>query len=165
MMSNVRDFLRRCAVIYSIVILIAAVHIFRIGSYLEGELYDLYYSYFSDIVLPFGCYFLLCANESWMPILRRWEAKSAIAFLIPSIAETCQYFGVPVLGSTFDPLDYLMYGIGAIAAAAVDTQVFSRMFHSWTMEREERRRLFSGMTLDDIVAELRRGEGRTEPRR
>jgi hypothetical protein len=100
-----------------------------------------------------------------MPILRRWEAKSAIAFLIPSIAETCQYFGVPVLGSTFDPLDYLMYGIGAIAAAAVDTQVFSRMFDSWTMEKEERRRLFSGMTLDDIVAELRRGEGRTEPRR
>jgi hypothetical protein len=98
-------------------------------------LYDLYNSYFSDFVLPFGCYFLLCANESWMPILRRWEAKSAIAFLIPSVAETCQYLGMPVLGATFDPLDYLMYGIGAIAAAAVDTQVFSRMFDSWTMER------------------------------
>lgn len=42
MMSNVRDFLTRCAVIYSIVVLIAAVHIFRVRSYLEGELYDLY---------------------------------------------------------------------------------------------------------------------------
>jgi hypothetical protein len=137
-MSNVVGFSKRRAVSFSIVILIAVVHIFRIGSYLEGEWYDLYYSYFSDFVLPFGCYFLLCANESWMPILRRWEAKSAIAFLIPSIAETCQYFGIPVLGSTFDPLDYLMYGIGAISAAVVDTKVFSRIFDFWTMEKAGR---------------------------
>jgi hypothetical protein len=137
-MSNPIGFSRRLAVIFSIVILIAVVHIFRIGSYLKGELYDLYYSYFSDLVLPFGCYFLLCADELWMPILGRWEAKSAIAFLIPSIAETCQYFGIPVLGSTFDPLDYLMYGIGAISAAVVDTQVFSRIFDFWTLEKTGR---------------------------
>ena len=31
-----------------------------------------------------------------------WEAKSAIVFLLPSIAETCRYFGMPFLGSTFD---------------------------------------------------------------
>ena len=137
-MSNVGGFSKRHAVIFSIAILIAVVHIFRIGSYLEGELHDLYYSYFSDFVLPFAFYFLLCANESWMPILRRWEAKSAIAFLILSIAETCQYFGIPVLGSTFDLLDYLMYGIGAISAAVVDTQVFSRIFDFWTLEETGR---------------------------
>ena len=116
-------------------ILIAVIHIFRIGSYLEGELHDLYYSYFSDSVLPFGCYFLLCATEEQVPVLRRWEVKSAIAFLLPSIAETCQYFGISVLGSTFDLLDYLMYGIGALSAAVVDTQVFSRVFGFWTMEK------------------------------
>jgi len=137
-MGNVVGFSRRRAVSFSIVILIAVVHIFRIGSYLEGELYDLYYSYFSDFALPFGCYFLLCATELQMPILRRWEAKSAIVFLMPSIAETCQYFGMPVLGSTFDLLDYLMYGIGAISAAVVDTQVFSRIFGFWTMENTGR---------------------------
>jgi hypothetical protein len=135
--SNISGLSRRLAVSFSIVILIAVVHIFRIGSYLEGELYDLYYSYFSDFVLPFGCYFLLSADEFWIPILRRWEAKSAIVFLIPSIAETCQYFGIPVLGSTFDLVDYLMYGIGAISAAVVDTRVFSRLFDFWTMGRLE----------------------------
>jgi hypothetical protein len=134
-MRNVVGPSRRLAVIFSIVILIAVAHVFRIGSYLEGESYDLYYSYFSDFVLPFACYYLLCAEESWMPILRRWEAKSAIAFLVPSIAETCQYFGLPVLGSTFDPLDFLMYGFGAILAAVVDTQLFSRIFDFWTMEK------------------------------
>ena len=137
-MSNVSEYLRRLAVIYSIVALIAAVHIFRLGSYLKGELYNFYYSYFSDFILPFGCYFLLCASELYIPILRRWEAKFAIAFLIPSIAETCQYFGIPVLGSTADLLDYFMYGIGALSAVVVDTQVFSRVFDFWTREKAER---------------------------
>jgi len=119
-------------------LLIAAVHILRVGSYLQGELYNFYYSYFSDVVLPFGGYFLLCATELQMPILRHWEAKLAIAFLMPSIAETCQYFGIPVLGSTFDLLDYFMFGIGAISAVIVDTQVFPRIFNFWTIEKAER---------------------------
>lgn len=63
--------------------------------------------------------------------------KAAIAFLLPSIAETCQYVGIPVLGSTFDLLDYLMYGIGAMSAVVVDTQVFPRIFAFWTMEKAE----------------------------
>jgi len=137
-MSKVIGFSRRRAVIFSIVLLIAVVHIFRIGSYLQGELYNFYYSYFSDFILPFGCYFLLCATELQMPILRRWEAKLAIAFLMPSIAETCQYFGIPVLGSTFDLLDYFMYGIGALSATIIDTEVFSRIFDFWATEKTER---------------------------
>ena len=137
-MSNVFGSLRRLAVISSIVALIAIIHIFRIGSYLQGELYNFYYSYFSDLVLPFGYYFLLCANESHIPILRRWKVKLALAFLVPSMAETCQYFGMPVLGSTFDLLDYVTYGIGAISAVVVDTQVFSRIFDFWTLEKAER---------------------------
>ena len=79
-MSMVFGSARRLAVIYSIMILIAAAHIFRIGSYLQGELYNFYYSYFSDFILPFGCYFLLCANEIQLAFLRRWEAKFAMRF-------------------------------------------------------------------------------------
>jgi hypothetical protein len=58
--------------------------------------------------------------------------------LLPSIAETCQYFGIPVLGSTFDPWDYLMYVTGTTAAAIVDTQVFPRIFDFWTLEESVR---------------------------
>lgn len=130
-MSSVPDNLRRLAIIYSIIVLVAAAHIFRLGSYLQGELYKFYYSYFSDYILPFVCYFLLCGLEQ-IPILKHWEAKFAIAFLIPSIAETCQYFGIPLLGSTFDPLDFFIYGFGALSAAVVDAQVFSRVFGFWS---------------------------------
>jgi hypothetical protein len=157
-MVRYSGYLKRLAVIFSIVFLIAAIHILRIGSYLQGESYIIYYSYFSDFILPFGCYFLLCLSEIQIPVLEgrdsllpipeflsknnfilripflsRWEGKLAIAFIIPSIAETCQYFGIPVLGSTFDLLDYFVYGIGAITAVVVDTQIFSRFFIFWNM--------------------------------
>lgn len=138
MMSSDSDYFKRLAVILSIVLLTAAVHILRLGSYLQGELYNFYYSYFSDFILPFTFYFLISMQERYIPVLRRWETKFAIAFLIPSIAETCQYFGIPVLGVTFDLLDYLMYGIGALSAVVVDTQVFSRVFGFWTGEKPVR---------------------------
>jgi hypothetical protein len=72
-----------------------------------------------------------------IPFLSRWEGRLAMAFLLPSIAETFQYFGVPVLGSTFDMLDYFVYGIGAILAAIVDTQIFSRIFSFWIMGKKK----------------------------
>ena len=157
---SIIDSLKRLVVVFSIVFGIAAIHIFRLGSYLPGKWYSLYYSYFSDIILPFGCYFLLCATEFRLPVLQGveplvpmpdflakftseghtsirlpWSVKFALAFLLPSIAETCQYFGFPLLGSTFDPLDYLMYAFGALAAAVVETQVFSRVFGFWVKKQ------------------------------
>ncbi len=161
-MASYSGYLKRLAIIFGIVFLIAAIHIFRIGSYLQGESFILYYSYFSDFIIPFGFYFLLCLSEIQIPVLEgqetllpipdfllknnfilripflsSWEGKLAIAFLIPSIAETCQYFGIPVLGSTFDYLDYFVYGIGAISAVLVDTQIFSRIFIFWNLGKNK----------------------------
>lgn len=130
-MNPAQRFTARRSVVFSIVLLIAAAHVIRIGSHLRGELSALYSSYFSDIVIPFGCYFLLCLNEPRWRFFNHWETKASAVFLIPSAAETLQYFGVPVLGSTFDPLDFVMYAIGAISGAIVDTQVFARTFGFW----------------------------------
>jgi hypothetical protein len=116
---------------------IAIIHILRIGNYLSGELYYFYYSFFSDLILPFGGYFLLCAAEIKLPILRHWKPKLVISFLVPALAETFQFFGLPVFGSTFDPLDYLMYAFGAILAAIIDVQVFPRIFKFWVYAKME----------------------------
>lgn len=127
---------KRRIVIISMMLAIALAHIVGIGRFFERTVTILIKSYFSDLVLPFGFYFLLCIDEEWIPGLRRWEVKSATMILLPSIAETCQYFGIPVLGSTFDPLDYLMYAIGASLAAIVDTQVFPRILGFWALEKK-----------------------------
>lgn len=126
---------KRRVVIICIMVLIAAIHIFRAGSYLSGEMLNFYYGYFSDFIIPFGGYFLICAAEQQWPLLRHWNVKLAIAFLIPSTAETCQYFGIPVLGSTFDSLDYFMYALGVTLAAVFDMQIFPRVFDFWSIEK------------------------------
>ena len=130
-MNAAQRFAARRGVVLGIMLLIAAAHVIGIGRHLQGELSALYSSYFSDTVIPFGYYFLLFLPESQWRFFSRWETKAAIVFLLPSAAETLQYFGVPVLGSTFDPLDYVMYAIGAISGAIVDTQVFGRTFSFW----------------------------------
>ena len=127
---------KRRLVIISMMLVIALAHIVDIGRYFEEPVRILFQSYFSDLVLPFGFYFLLCIDEQWLPGLRRWRVKWAAMILLPTIAETCQYFGIPVLGSTFDPLDYLMYAAGATLAAVVETQVFPRLFRFWALEKK-----------------------------
>jgi len=118
-------------VVLSIMLIIACFHILRIGSYLHSSLFQYYYSYFSDIVLPFGAYFLLCLNDFRFPILRNWFVKCIVVFGVASFAEMVQLMGIHLLGATFDPLDLLMYGIGAFMAALVEKQLFERLFSFW----------------------------------
>ena len=113
---------------------IALVHILRVGSRLNGRWHELYYSYFSDIVIPFGVYFLLCLSESRFPFLRKWHVKSALVFSLAAFAEICQGFRIPILGSTFDPLDFVMFGIGVLLAVLVEKYLLENIFSFWKME-------------------------------
>jgi hypothetical protein len=115
-------------------LVIALLHIVRPGSYLEGQMVILYYSYFSDIALPFGFYFLLCLNESSLPRLKKWFVKSLLVFGAAALAEILQRLGIYALGITFDPFDFVMYGIGAFTAALVERQVFARTLPFWEVE-------------------------------
>ena len=70
----------RILVCVSIFVVIALIHAFRLGQVFDGELYKLYYAYFSDIILPFGLYFLLALNDASIPVLRPWYVKAGIIF-------------------------------------------------------------------------------------
>jgi hypothetical protein len=121
----------KIVVIVGIQLILAAIHIFRLGQLFDGTLYNLYYGYASDIMLPFGAYFLLGINEFSIPLLRSWWSKALIVFTAPTACEIAQYFGIYAFGVTFDPLDILMYGVGVMLAAALDMQVFPRIFKFW----------------------------------
>ena len=47
----------------TIIFLIALIHVFRIGKFLPESYHGLYYSYVSDVSIPFGFYFLFCIAE------------------------------------------------------------------------------------------------------
>lgn len=110
-----------------ILAVIALVHILRVGSCLSGSLFRLYYAYFSDFVLPFGMYLLLCLRDDRVPLLADWRLKAALVFGVASFAEVMQALGVPLLGRTFDLLDFAMYGAGVALAVVVDRIVLARL--------------------------------------
>ena len=111
----------RPAVDLGIVLGIALIHVFRLGSHLSGVPRRLYYSYFSDVVLPIAAYFLLCRAAARHRFLKDRWVKAAFVFGAASFAEILQGFGVPLLGRTFDPLDFVSYAAGALIAMIVDT--------------------------------------------
>jgi hypothetical protein len=126
MMHSNKLLYKRMTVI-SIMLVIAMIHILRMGTYLDGQLYRYYCGYFSDIIIPFGMYYLLCLNDFHFPFLRRWTVKSILVFSIASFTEIMQAFGIPLLGRTFDPIDFVMFGVGVLAAAVVEKQFFERV--------------------------------------
>jgi len=121
----------RVGIIILIQLLIASIHAFRLGQAFSGELYLWYYSYFSDFILPFAAYFLLSINVASMYFLRPWYVKVGIILAITVLAEILQFFGLEVLGATFDPFDILAYATGVLLAAFVDKKVFSALFGFW----------------------------------
>lgn len=117
---------RKRMVIGSILLFIAAVHILGPMRRVSGIWHTLYASYFSDLSLPFGFYFLLCASEQKIDLLRRWWVKAGLLFGLACAAEMLQFFGVYALGSTFDPIDILMYAMGTLLAVMVERSLFAR---------------------------------------
>lgn len=104
----------------AVVLGVAAVHVFRVGGHLKGVQHRLYYRYASDLLLPLGMYFVLCLGERSLRFLADWRVKAAGVLAAAFAAEVLQGLGVPMLGRTFDPLDFGMYATGVLAAVLLD---------------------------------------------
>ena len=133
-MKGVHRVLSKKVVIVSVVILIALLHFFT-GSNYRGPYPGFVNGYLLDILLPFAFYFLLCLNE--FSLFRSWIVKSSLVFAVGASVEIAQFYGVPIFGRTFDPLDFIMYGIGVISAAILDTTVLPRILEFWTPQARE----------------------------
>ncbi len=126
-MQGTRQSTGKTIVIVCIMIPIALLH-FLTGSNYRGLYPEFVNSYLIDILLPFGLYFLLCLDR--IPI-KSWIVKSILVFSVGASVEIAQFFGVPLLGRTFDPLDFVMYGAGVTLAAILDALVFPKVFGFW----------------------------------
>jgi len=115
-------------------ILIALTHFFT-GSNYKGPYPGFVNGYLLDILVPFGFYFLLCLIK--FPLLKSWIVRSILVFGVASFTEMAQFFGVPIFGRTFDPVDFVMFGIGVVLAAIFDIIVFPRIFDFWTPKAKD----------------------------
>jgi len=111
--------------------LVLAMFFIASKSWMSGSMRVIYQSYFADVIIPFGFYFLLTLSSDNHKQLKKWWVKALLVFGLCALSETLQYFGVFALARVFDPVDYLMYGVGVLLAAFVDRQIFTRIFSYW----------------------------------
>lgn len=116
------------SVIVVMMLMIAALH-FVTGRYYRGPYPRFVNGYLIDILLPFGIYFLLCVVDS--SLLRHWAVRTISVLGMAFSVELAQYFGVPIFGRTYDPVDLVMYGFGVLLAITFDGIVFPRIFGFW----------------------------------
>lgn len=118
---------KKMAIVIGIELFIALI--FFIGADWAGDtVRGLFHSYFADIALPFGFYFLLIVNEDKFIFLCPWHNKALIVFLFVSTSEILQYFGIYALASVFDPIDFVMYASGVFLAVLADIRLISKCY-------------------------------------
>ena len=122
---------KKIILVVSISVSVALLH-FVTGEAYKGPFPAFVNGYMIDLLLPLSTYFLLCLVE--MPLLQSWAVKSAVVFGFGLGVEIAQYFSIPLLGCTFDPLDIVMYALGVLSAACLDKVVFPRVFSFWVLE-------------------------------
>lgn len=122
---------RKSVVVVCIVVPIALLH-FVTGSAYNGPWPEFVNGYLMDVLVPLAFYLLLCLPE--IPQLQPWPVKALLVFGAAGSVEIAQFFGMPILGQTFDPLDFATYGLGVGLAIVLDTVVLPRIIPSWVTE-------------------------------
>lgn len=116
--------LSRKLLVVGIAVGVGFLHFFT-GAEYRGPLRVFVTGYLINILLPFAMYLVLGIADH--AVLLSGMARGALVFGMGALTETMQYFGVPILGRTFDPLDYLMFGIGIMGAVIFEWAVLSRL--------------------------------------
>lgn len=119
-----RKILTQKPVVVAIALLVALLH-FVTGPGYHGPCRVFVNSYLIDILLPFVMFLLLAFFEQ--KFMQSRIIRGALVFGVGAVTETMQFFGVPIFGQTFDPLDYLMFAIGIGAAVLFERKVISRL--------------------------------------
>jgi hypothetical protein len=109
----------RKPVIVGICLAVAGLH-FVTGPDYRGPFRLFVTGYLLDCALPFSLVLLLGVDPQGLPWLRRPHVRAGLVMAIGVVVEGCQYAGIPLFGSTADPLDLLMYAVGASAAVGFE---------------------------------------------
>jgi hypothetical protein len=101
-------------------LLVASMH-FVIGSDYSGIFKNFVRGYLIDLILPMNLYLLLQISLRKKVSIAKSRVIGAIStFSFGVIVEILQLLKIKFLGSTYDPLDIVMYGIGVIIGLLVD---------------------------------------------
>ena len=112
------------AAVVTIALFVGALH-FLIGPDYSGPAHVFVHSYLIDILLPMAMY--LVAGLIEQPLIGHRVTRAIGVFGVGVLVETLQYFKIEIFGSTFDPFDYLMYGIGVFLGFVLESAILNRL--------------------------------------
>lgn len=99
---------------------------FMIGPDYQGYFRPFVRGYLIDIILPFNLYLLLQISlRNHLTVYRSRILGAILTFSFGIFVEILQANRIHFLGSTYDPLDILMYGIGVGLGIILDLTIIS----------------------------------------
>src|SRR5512146_2898946 len=116
-------------VITLLALAVGALH-FITGENYQGPFPIFVNGYLIDILLPMALYLLMSLFPN--KLLRSRLFRACAIFGFGCFVEVSQYFGHPVFGSTFDPLDVLAYAAGVLLGILLDSILFPRVIPHWS---------------------------------
>jgi len=110
--------------IVSIALTVGALH-FLTGEQYQGPFPTFVNGYLIDILLPMTLFLLMGLFEN--RIIRSVLFRACAVFGFGCFVEASQYFGYPIFGSTFDPLDILAYAGGVSLGILFEMLILRRL--------------------------------------
>lgn len=119
----------RKPIITVIALIVGALH-FVTGENYQGPFPNFVNGYLIDILLPMVLFLLVSLFQN--KLIRSALFRACAVFGFGCFVEASQYFGRPIFGSTFDPLDILAYAGGVFLGAFLDLLIFPRFIPRWS---------------------------------
>ena len=116
-------------IIISLALTIGAFH-FITGENYQGPFPVLVNGYLIDVLLPMTLFLLMGLFQN--KIISSPLFRACAVFGFGCFVEVSQYFGRPIFGSTFDPLDILAYAVGVLLGVLLDSFIFPRVIPRWS---------------------------------
>ena len=116
-------------IITLIALIVGALH-FVTGEQYQGPFPVFMNGYLIDILLPMVLFLLMSLFQN--KIIRSPLFRTIAVFGFGCFVEASQYFGRPIFGSTFDPLDIVAYAGGVLLGALLGLLIFPRFIPRWS---------------------------------
>jgi hypothetical protein len=111
--------------IVAICLFVGLLH-FLIGPDYQGPFRDFIRGYLIDILLPFNLYLLLQISlRKSLSVDKSRIVAALLIFSFGTLVEILQWNKIDFLGSTFDPIDLLMYGLGIGLGIVMDLTIIN----------------------------------------
>ena len=120
--------MRKKLVVTGIALTVGTLH-FVTGENYQGPFPIFVNGYLIDVLLPMTLFLLMGLFKNKIICSPLFRACAVFGF--GCFVETSQYFGRPIFGSTFDPLDILAYAVGVLFGVLLDLFVFPRVTPRW----------------------------------